>query len=344
MKKNKPFIIIISATALLLLTAILVLCTINSADRSAELKSVINADVIIEDGKCEKTTYSIPFEIDKAHDYEVNVRWWPESNPGFLTGCCIKDSEGNILCGATGQKLDWNGQVLKLKPGRHTFEFTILASAAECDEYIRTVLPDAEMQHNYFTDYRDGHWDLDYTVSIYKSSRPIFITYIIIMFVFGICLSLLIALAFNNKNTLRPEYDERQRIARYKSGTVGFVVVIALLVIRSIFDLCDIPIPAQESIITMFIILIGIAVMAIYGIVNDGYYDLNTSIKKYTIFFSVFGSCMLILGIIAGFRGALFNNGVLTMAAVIPLSGAVSLAVGIATVIKGKCSREDDEE
>lgn len=273
---------------------------------------VLNAPVEIVNGESTQDYYQIPIEISKAGKFFFDVEFWPEEDPGFITGLVILGPDGEVDNAVTGNKLMWNGPDKEFIKGTYTFKFYILENDEEYIKFVRTYIPNAgEIECN-FEGFSDGNWDMEYAVSLERSQKSSFFAIVVICVLFGVLLGIVTISLFNSDEKSKPYYDERQQIARYKSGFCGFITIFSLVALWGLLELAQISIPAQPAAICFTIAVIGMLVMVSVGIWNDGYFGMNQKKEGIRIFFAVLGIGQLALGIIAAFRGVLVENGILT--------------------------------
>lgn len=329
MSKGKK-ILLLFGTFLILIAVVGVLLSSSMEKDSV----VLNAPVEIVNGESTQDYYQIPIEISKAGKFFFDVEFWPEEDPGFITGLVILGPDGEVDNAVTGNKLMWNGPDKELKKGTYTFKFYILENDEEYIKFVRTYIPNAgEIECN-FEGYSDGNWDMEYAVSLERSQKGSFIAIVFICVLFGVLLGLMTISLFISDEKTKPYYDERQQIARYKSGFCGFITIISLVVLWGLLEVAQISIPAQPAAICFTIAIIGLMVMVSVGIWDDGYFGMNTKKEGLRIFFAVLGIFQLALGIIAAFRGALVENGILSFRVITIEWGIVLTFLTVLSFIK----------
>lgn len=312
---------------------------------SMESDSVtLNAPVEIVNGESTKEFYETTLNISKTGKFYFDIKFWPEEDPGFITGLLILGPDGEQVNAATGNKLWWNGPDMKLEKGSYTFRFYILENNEEYIGFVKKYIPDAEKIECNFEGFTDGTWDMEYAVSLARSQKSSLTAILIVGILFGIVMGLVAVTMFNTDKKVKAVYDERQQIARYKSGFYGFVVMLALLAGWGLLDIAEVYIPAENSAISLSIVSIGIMVMVGVGIWNDGYFAMNQNKRGLKIFFGIFGISQLVLGIVAMLRGAIVENGILTFRVWTFELGLVLTFLVVISMIKDSKDAEEEEE
>lgn len=103
----------------------------------------------------------------------------------------------------------------------------------------------------------------------------------------GVIICAIIFITANTNGKMKTEYDERQKEIRGKGFMISFFTVLVLLGIMVVLEVAEIKLPAQQSVIYMTIIILSVATNAVYNIINDGYWGLNNSKRKYEIYFII---------------------------------------------------------
>ena len=306
---------------------------------------VLNAPVEIVNGESTQDYYETSIEITKPGKFYFDISFWPEEDPGFITGLLIFGPDGETDNAATGNKLLWNGPDKELKKGTYTFRFYILENDEEYINFVKSYIPNAGDIECDFEGYSDGTWNMEYSVSVEKSQRNSFIAIIFIGVLFGVILGLITISLFSTDNKAKPAYDERQQVARYKSGFYGFFAVISLVILWGLLEMAHITVPAQNSAICFTIVTIGLLVMVSVGIWNDGYFAMNQNKKGLRIFLGIWGILQLALGVIAMLRGAIVENGILNYRVITFELGIVLTFLSVLSLVKDyKDAGEDEDE
>ena len=76
-------------------------------------------------------------------------------------------------------------------------------------------------------------------------------------------------------NGFKPKYDERQQLIIGRGYKIGFYTALGLTMVLFFLGLADVQLSASKDVLYFTAVMIGLAVEAIYCIVNDGYVALN---------------------------------------------------------------------
>lgn len=141
------------------------------------------------------------------------------------------------------------------------------------------------------------------------------------------------------------EFDERQEQARGRAYKYSFFTLLfSLLALMIMFEF-NVSMPVSNTLALFIAAMISIDVYAVYSIMNDAYFGLETKKKAYTL--------ILVLVVAANIAGSIFNLREVNFAAgeILDLTHGANLlvAVGfvpilIALVASGISERSDDNE
>ena len=158
----------------------------------------------------------------------------------------------------------------------------------------------------------------------------------------GAFVGVLLILFMNKDRRFKCRYDERQELIRGKSFKYAFYALIACLVTDIMFgELLD-QVMARDA-VGMLYLCIGVIVLSVHGILNDGYFSLNDNPKRVvTVFLTLFlmnfaGTLFYI------FNGLLVKNGKLTDR-VINLMCAVTLLIIVLVMLVKTAGKKQQEE
>lgn len=173
-------------------------------------------------------------------------------------------------------------------------------------------------------------------------------SYYVIGLIIGLIVGLLIAAVIiklcNKGEKGKPEYDERQYIARLKSFKAGFLTMALSIVIMVVLAIvgADFPLdPAVKYFIPFFFGVIG---MVSSGIWTDGYWGMNTDKKRFIIIISVVTVINLAIPIIAWTTGSFINEeGLIGVPMIEFLIGIMCVILLIQLVIKEYIDHKIDE-
>ena len=331
--------------AMLLLTCVLAISSLGIFFLTATEENFVNFTVPVEIQNSEvvgESYFETTVEIGRKGYYFFNIDFWPDFDPGFITGFTVKDEAGESVLTVTGNKLTMDSKEIKLSAGIYTVRADFLANDEQYMEYVKNNGFD-EIDCD-FEGFCDGTWSMVYDVSINRSLKGLLFLLVLAIVSFGAVFGTMVTSAFTKSEKIMGTYDERQLVARYKSGFVAFFVVLFLLAIWMVASISGVSVPAKDTVIILSIIMIGITVMAINGILHDGYYGLDQDKKAFQIFFTILAVINLTIGIVSIANGRVIVNGVLSVNVLSLEMGIELFAIVATSYIKEKKDNEAEEE
>lgn len=303
-------------------------------------KTELNANVIIENGEVSGGVFRGKFNISRAGRYDVSVRWWPEDDPGFISGFVLYDLDGSVITFCTGQMVEAGFNPIRFEKAEYDFEIKVFASEEKLNEFLNDCGQDYTSEGEAFNGYRDGQWHVTYTVKASLDMKWVFLVFVISCAVYGFIMALII---FRMCHEGKPEYDERQKLVNGKAYEYGFYTMLVLGVTYSLASICGF---ADEfispGVAVALIVLITGAVVGLYNVVNDGYIAVNAYEGR------VIGSLSAILAVnilatIGGIKtGNIIKNGKLGFSSINVFCGLLMITLIIAICIKkARSGRED---
>ncbi len=306
-------------------------------------KTEVNANVIVENGEATYLGFRGEFNIARAGKYDIHVNWWPEDDPGFISGFVLYDLDGSILSFCTGQKVQAGFLPIQLEKAEYSFEIKIFDSEDKLNEFLNDCGEDYASDGDVFTGYRDGQWHVTYTITASLATKWMLFILAIGCVMYAVLMTLII---FRMCHEGKPEYDERQKLVNGKAYEYGFYTMLVLSVIYVLAWFMGI---ADEflspGVAVMLITLIVAAVVGIYNVINDGYIAVNAYEERVIATLSAI-LAVNILATIGGIRtGSLIKDGKLGISSVNAFCGLLMLALIVAIVIrKARNKKEDDDE
>ena len=301
-KTQKATIDIISIVFMITLLGVLIGRT--GSGRTTQMSQI----VAIENGKVVSQPINNSFELKTGGKQVIAVKWWPEENPGFVTGLVIKDPEGKQILACTGDKVDMLSHIMKLEKGTYEIMLTFLASKEEMDAFSEAYNLGENIGEE-FTDYaEDGEWRMEYTVEFRDAIKNKTGLSLLLGIVTGLLFVRLFLVISKNEDRSETKYgegqgsvryDERQELVRGRAYTYGFYTFGIYNGIMSILSMGDIPIPAEQGVLFFVGIVIAGAVMITYSILKDGYFALNENRKTLLIIFCI----VAIINFVGGMNG-----------------------------------------
>ena len=312
----------------------------NSKENSYTVNVSVENGVAVPD----KVTYDFEFKAREDVEYKFNLDWWQDEEPGFITGMCIKDPDGEIAFAGTAQMMSCDTVPRNLKSGKYIAELTFITDNDTFTEYCKShdlEVSGDEIDLGGFV--KDGSYKVDYHIDVEKANA----NYVAIAIGLGVMMGiggLVIILALTkNGDDARSQYDERQQIARGKAYRAGFYTMGLAILVMFVLEMAGVSLPIERS-LTYFMIFVlgGLALIAV-NIWNDSYYAMNENPVRFVIIFALIALFELMVGIRYLTTGQMVVNGILTFRAMSFVVVFMLLFVLVMTLIKRlKDKREED--
>lgn len=297
--------------------------------------------VIDTSDEYDEGTMSIPFKAKHSGHYIVRVNYWPEEEPGVLTGFYLNDKNGNRLVGATAQKLMFESKPVYMEKGEYKLVFQIIRNNEQyLDFYNSHLLNDFEFAP--WDGFKETSMSMDYEVIFERSPRDYMPILYLLVGVIGIAIAFICVVSFKQGKTTKSDYDERMLVSRLKSEAKGYWVMITALIILFLLSAANTDFHVEESVIFIFVILLGITVNAVSSIFRDGYFALNDNKKSFVIFLSILALGNLAMSIRNIVKGYILADGTVTRGVIPILLFLMLTAVLISIACKEKAKIEED--
>ena len=286
---------------------------------------------------------SITMEVPYSGRYIIDLKWWPEQDPGFLTGVVILDKEGQEVLAVTAQKLYMESDPMDLKKGKYTIEFEALAGRQQTEDFQR----EHSLQgSNYFEQYGEGTWNMEYQVRFRKDEGVVSVIVCSLGVILGLLIvRLVIRLSINN-DADKARFDERQVAIQGKSFQYGFYTVMIYFVLYGLLPVAGFELSMMEPpVLVLGGVLLGAAVVVTYGVLKDGFFGVNQSALAYMIMCGIFGVVLLTISVINWKSGLIIRERVFTSAGLTVLGALFYFYFfGLLVVKRMTRSREELEE
>ena len=132
----------------------------------------------------------------------------------------------------------------------------------------------------------------------------------------------------------KQEYDERQQMERLKASRLGFLVMLCIAFLYTIFLSAWEPMRAYSALFLCVLLFSGLGSYAVYAIIKDAFLGIKQSPGRYLLLCVAIILANLITPIIALVQGtpaAEYLKSLMVMNLVIPLTFSV---IGIALIVK----------
>lgn len=170
--------------------------------------------------------------------------------------------------------------------------------------------------------------------------------------IIGITLVILIIKICTRDKSGKPEYDERQFIARLKSFRAGFVAMVITSALLAVLAIAEIKLPVIEASKYFIPVLVGIIALVSCGIWTDGYWGINFNKTRFLIIMTVLSIFNLALPIVVWSQDGFFNEDSLVDIPLLEfMAGIMFFVLLIQSLLKdyidrkieNEMSKEDDE-
>lgn len=337
----------------ILLIAVMVILFVAVLGRTGSDQTTKMSQIVaIENGKVVSQPITNSFELKTGGKQVIAVKWWPEENPGFVTGLVIKDPEGNRILACTGDKVDMVSHIMKLQKGTYEIMLTFLASKEEMVAFSETYNL-GEIIGEEFTDYaEDGEWRMEYTIEFRNAVENKTGLSLLLGVVTGLLLVRLFLVISKKEDESEAKYgegqgsvryDERQELVRGRAYTYGFFTFSIYNGIMSILSMGDIPIPAEQGVLFFVGIVIAGAVMITYSIWKDGYFALNENRKTLLIIFCIVTIINFVGGMNGLHMGTVMRDGRLALGSMNFFCCGLFLYIFILLVVKSLMDKREDK-
>ncbi len=158
----------------------------------------------------------------------------------------------------------------------------------------------------------------------------------------GIIVGLLLIFFIKKDGRVRCRYDERQELIRGRGYKYAYYVMIACFIVDILFGEV-LERFMERSVIGMIYLCIGVIVVSVYGILNDGYFSLNENPKRALAVFLGLFLINLASSLFTIRDGMLITGGRLTDSSLNIFCAVVLLIIILVILIKNVCRRRQEE-
>jgi len=332
----------VKIAAMVLLTAFFVVFVAATINFSMKVFTYnYNGPVEIADGKYTGPAIGVDFTIKRKGKYVVSAKWWPEEEPGYITGLQIKNGD-EVISWMTGNMVNAEFVPKEFEPGKYRAEFVILTDDKAYRDFVADYDGGYETSGDVFEGYRDGVFDVNYSLEVEMSRSYQTITFLAGCTVYGLLMGLLIfSLCYKGSG---PEYDERQKLVIGNGYKYAFYTLFALTLIYSLLCYSGMSDFMSPAIFCEAAIIVGVAVFAIYTTVYDGYFAVNVMSGRMTGIFTVLFLLLLAASVINIVKGHIYAKGRFEIGIIFVL---LTVVVGILLTlffVKRKTATGEEEE
>lgn len=297
---------------------------------------VINTSDEYDDG-----IFFMPYKAKHSGHYIVRVNYWPDEDPGVLTGFFLNDKDGNRLVGATAQKLMFESKSFYMEKGEYKLVFQIIKNNEQYLDFYNTHLLD-DFEFSPWDGFRETTMLMDYEVIFERSPEDYMPVLYLLFGVCGMAIAFILILSFIRGKTTKANFDERMLAGRLASESKGFWVMITALIILFLLSAADTDFHVETSVIFFFVLLLGVTVNAVSSVFRDGYFALNDNKKRFVISISILALGNLAVSVFYIVKGKVLVDGTVTMG-VIPILLFLALtAILISIACKENAETRED--
>lgn len=335
---NKKTAIILSTfvAILSLVACIFIISGEMSQRQQGTCIKVIDTKDTADDG-----TFSVPYKVKQSGHYKVRVNFWPEEDPGVLTGFYLNDKNDNCLVGATAQKLLLESKSFYIEKGEYKLNFQIITNNDEFFDFYNAHLLN-DFEYIPWDGFKDTNMSIDYEVIFERSTEDYLPILYLLCGVFGMAMAFITITLLIKGKTVKCDYDERMRLNRYKSESQGFISMLVALGVFSLITSAGTDIHIEASVLMTFAFMLGVTVSAVGRIIRDGYFALNENKTGYIIIFIFTDICTFAFAIYNFVKERVLVNGTISNGVVPAFLFLMLTAILIAIVYKEKTEIEED--
>lgn len=309
--------------------------------RTPKVTANVTKNIEVKDGKYEGDSFSIPFSIKKAGNYRCKVGFWPEGDPGFLSGFYINDEDGEGIWGATAQKLTMDGNVRFVEKGDYEIVFEIIANnEVGKDFYDNHRLFDFE--YTSWDGFKDSSMEMTYEFAIIRDPKDYFPLIALLCGALGIIIATITSISLINGKKVKFDYDERMLLSRYKSEELALWIIVSGMIIIFLLSVADTEYVIGTGLQVFLVLILGITVAAVDSIMNDGYFAMNYNKKGYIIFEIIMCIICFLTTVAFAFKKMLYVDGKVTVCVVFPIIFVMQTVLFTALIIKHKKDSAED--
>lgn len=347
-KFSKKQIILTGVIGIALTIVVTILIGLNVPEYSS---ASIEETIEVKEGECTSSGESFDFSITKAGKYIINLDWWQDNKPGFVTGAYVNDANGKEVCCVTGNMGTWDMVPMELEAGNYKVNLSFITKEDEYYSFLNAHNFDEIVNFGFKP--TDGSYDMTYTVSVRPVNNWPKLLGIMCGLIVGLFIAMIVVVVTKNGEDLELKYDERQMLARGKAFKAGFITILIYIGVGMLMEISEVSLPVDKLMELAVGGLLGICVFLGVAIWENAYYALNENGRKITIAFTIIGLANIILGILSIIGGELFVDGVLQgFRCINLLCGLIFVYIAVVTGLRVRADKkeaafeedEDDEE
>lgn len=334
---------VIVASSILVIVLVALMCFLFIKRNVYEVE--FEKDISVQDSVVQEEELEYEIVIPRDGEYVMYANW-QISPAGLLTGCSIKDENGEDVNTFSAECIDMRSAVMRLTAGRYTMTLTFISSGEQWKEYFADfdttdwdVTSGEEPQYQFLS---DGvlHFNFDFRL---EKHIDIWITANILAALIGVMLAILLIAVTQTGDDIKQHYDERQELLRSRGRKYALYTMLILDILLFLGDVVGIYLPMSVGFASFLCALVGIGVYAVYCIWNNVYFALNQKAGAVVAVLVLVGAVNLIGGISALVEGKLMQNNELTLRSLNLLCGIMIFVICGALILKKVCKDREEE-
>lgn len=339
---RKTFVTIVSIATIIMFFALVSFAIHGFKDKGTHME--YERTLIAENGKM--LTIDWEYELDVAFEgkYTVSAKW-EGANPSsrIITALSFIDEDGNVLYYVTGDTVDSTSELLELTEGKYTLKFQCFANDNDFHEFVNSH-ENSTITNDRGSFAANGMSSTNFVISVYQDNKSVISTFILMAGCLGILIGTLLRLGVLRGSGYKSEFDERQQAIIGKAYRAGFTFMAIYLGLFAFLDSSKIELPAEDYIVDLTGIMLGLVIVATITIWNDGYFALNEK-KKTTIGVLIAATVInIVTGINNFLQGSVIVDGKLSFGAINFICVIGLTYILIVLLVKSIKDKSEEEE
>lgn len=339
----------IAVSAICLIIALMAVAAVGSSISSHEQEAAISfaqeITVANEKAEPEMTAWELPISQEGRYSFHAK---WQAQQPPFVSGCVIKNEQGQVVFAVTGNSVAADSVEMRLDKQTYRVEMYYLANEQDYVRFITDYCAAEDTEEAVISEFdsaeigNDGTFIINYTIEARKAINAVVVGVYAGVIIGIICVVFLLALT-KNGDSAKCKFDERQELVRGRGFKYGFFTLLICNFIVFLLEMSDVPVYAETEVIVVINCLIGISIYVIYCIWNEGYFALNENRKRLMVAFAVIGVANLLVSAVNIAEGTMIENGKLTFRSLNLCCGLLLIVVFVTLLLKKVCKDGKDE-
>lgn len=345
--KSRKKVIIICLICLTAVVAALAAAAAVTGLHTQDMTVTFSQEITVTDGKAEPemSEWELPALRDGMYRFHVE---WQRQQPGFVSGCVIKDEQGQVVFAVTGDSVAADSAAVKLREETYHVEMHYLTNEQDYIRFISDYIIGTGTKPTTISKFEpagiggDGSCTMNYAIGAQTAVNAVAIG-IFTGAVIGIICTVLLATLLKTDKSAKCKYDERQELVRGRGFKYGFFTLLICNGLIALLKGAGVDLYAETEVAVGINCFIGIGVYAAYCIWNEGYFGLNNNKKGLMIAFAVIAAVNLFNSAVFIVKGAMIQNGKLTLYSFNLFCGLLFVVIFVTMLLKKICKDREDE-